>query len=209
MVYSTRCPSPLGALTLAADADGYLVGLWLEGQKHFGGALAEELRATGSASSGASGGGSAGRPLPPAVTKIFADTERWLRAYFRGEHPNPADLPLAPAGATPFRETVWRALLEIPYGATTTYAAIAKGLAATGGAGGNAAGGSGRLKNGVALSRTVGGAVGHNPISIIIPCHRVVGANGHLTGYAGGLAAKQKLLALEAPASALPRPTVG
>ena len=89
--------------------------------------------------------------------------------------------PLAPSGS-PFRQAVWALLREIPYGATTTYGALAQALRARGIA---------------AAPQAVGGAVGHNPISILIPCHRVVGADGSLTGYAGGVEKKRFLLELE------------
>ena len=107
---------------------------------------------------------------------IFADVRRWLDAYFAGRNPNVMDIPLNPQG-TDFRRRVWNELRNIPYGKTTTYGDIARKLNAS--------------------PRAVGGAVGHNPISIIIPCHRVVGANNNLTGYAGGLDIKAKLLQLE------------
>ena len=91
------------------------------------------------------------------------------------------DVPLAPAG-TPFQLAVWRALCEIRYGSTVSYAEIAR-----------------RVGRPTAM-RAVGAANGRNPIAIVIPCHRVIGANGTLTGYGGGLDRKAKLLALEAPA---------
>jgi methylated-DNA-[protein]-cysteine S-methyltransferase len=92
-------------------------------------------------------------------------------------------LPLAPIGGE-FRQNVWNILCEIPYGEVITYGDIAKKIAA-------------KMDKKSMSSQAVGGAVGHNPISVIIPCHRVVGANGSLTGYAGGLAVKKKLLELE------------
>ncbi|MDR3203522.1 MAG: methylated-DNA--[protein]-cysteine S-methyltransferase [Deltaproteobacteria bacterium] len=115
--------------------------------------------------------------------EIFGETKKWLERYFKSLRPNPLELPLAPEGGE-FRQRVWDILLSIPYGELTTYGAIAKKLASL----------DGQLR---ASARAVGGAVGHNPISIIIPCHRVVGANGSLTGYAGGLQAKEALLKLE------------
>ena len=98
----------------------------------------------------------------------------WLDRYFAGQRTVANELPLAPQGSA-FRKRVWRVLCEIPYGQTVTYGEIARQLS-------------------VNSAQAVGGAVGHNPISIIIPCHRVLGADGSLTGYAGGLAAKQWLL---------------
>ena len=94
-----------------------------------------------------------------------------------------SELPLAPAGSE-FRQEVWKLLCEIPYGEVTTYGDIAKKIAA-------------RRGKSTMSSQAVGGAVGHNPISVIIPCHRVVGTNGSLTGYAGGLQRKIQLLTLE------------
>ena len=115
--------------------------------------------------------------------KIFAATKNWLDRYFKGENPAISELKLAPRG-NEFRQEVWRILCEIPYGKTTTYGDIAQKLAARRG-----------LER--MSAQAVGGAVGHNPISIIIPCHRVVGKNGSLTGYAGGIRNKIKLLELE------------
>lgn len=111
---------------------------------------------------------------------IFREATAWLEAYFAGERPDVSQLALAPAGS-PFRQAVWRILREIPYGATTTYGEIARRMGTLTGKPGMAA-------------QAVGGAVGHNPISLIIPCHRVIGAGGNLTGYAGGLDKKVWLL---------------
>lgn len=107
---------------------------------------------------------------------VFDRTRAWLDRYFAGARPAPDELPLAPRG-TPFQQRVWRRLMAIPCGGTVTYGALAEALGSS--------------------PRAVGGAVGRNPISIVIPCHRVVGADGSLTGYAGGLAAKRRLLELE------------
>lgn len=111
----------------------------------------------------------------------FEQTKKWLDAYFAGKKPSPSKLPLAPIGSD-FRQAVWEKLLEIPYGELSTYGEIASAL---------------KEERGKASAIAVGGAVGHNPISIIIPCHRVVGADGSLTGYAGGLKRKIQLLKLE------------
>lgn len=113
---------------------------------------------------------------------VFDRTREWLILYFQGQVPTFTP-PLAPRG-TPFRKAVWEILLEIPYGRVTTYGEIARRMAA-------------RLGRPSMSAQAVGGAVGHNPISIIIPCHRVVGSSGSLTGYAGGLEKKAALLALE------------
>lgn len=114
---------------------------------------------------------------------VLIKVRGWLDRYFRGEKPEITELKLAPAGSE-FRRAVWDALCQIPYGTVTTYGEIAKKVAE-------------KLGKGQMSARAVGGAVGHNGVSIIIPCHRVVGANGSLTGYAGGIDRKIKLLAHE------------
>lgn len=156
MFYSTEYPSPVGKLSLCCDGEK-LVGLWLAGQKYFGGTISGEM-------------------IPCAQLPIFGQVRDWLDRYFAGQQPVPEELPLAPIGGE-FRQKVWRILCGIPYGQVTTYGDIAKELA-----------GSHRS------AQAVGGAVGHNPISIIIPCHRVVGSKGSLTGYAGGMEKKTWLL---------------
>lgn len=114
---------------------------------------------------------------------VFRRAKDWLDRYFQGDRPNPSELPLAPSGGE-FRRAVWRILCDIPYGRVITYGDIAREIS--------------RKRGGARMSaQAVGGAVGHNPVSIIIPCHRVVGSNGSLTGYAGGLDIKIKLLELE------------
>lgn len=106
----------------------------------------------------------------------------WLDRYFCGQRPMPGELPLAPRGSA-FRQWVWRRLCRIPYGQLVTYGGIAHEIMA---------------ETGKRMSaQAVGGAVGHNPISLIIPCHRVVGSDGSLVGYAGGLALKRRLLRYE------------
>lgn len=161
MEYIHHCISPLGGITLASDGEA-LAGLWFDGQKYFGAGLGpcpEE------------------RPLP-----VFDETERWLDIYFSGREP--AHFPLLRPRGTPFRQTVWALLMEIPYGSTVTYGELAARTAA-------------QLGLPRMSAQAVGGAVGHNPLSLIIPCHRVVGADGSLTGYAGGTDKKARLLALE------------
>lgn len=115
--------------------------------------------------------------------EIFTKTTNWLDRYFAGENPKLAELQLAPNGTT-FQKAVWEFLCKIPYGQTSTYGKIAQQIAKQ----------FGKEKM---SAQAVGGAVGHNPISIIIPCHRVIGSNGNLTGYAGGIDKKTKLLKLE------------
>ena len=106
---------------------------------------------------------------------VFDEAVRWLEMYFAGDVPDFTP-PVAPRG-TAFQRRVWDALLRIPYGATTTYGDLARALGSS--------------------ARAVGGAVGKNPVSLIVPCHRVLGAGGRLTGYAAGLDKKRALLALE------------
>ncbi len=129
-----------------------------------------------------------GGTIPEAMTEnndvpIFATTKKWLDRYFAGEKPNISELSLAPIGGE-FRQGVWSILREIPYGEVITYGSIAKKMAE-------------KMGKESMSSQAVGGAVGHNPISIIIPCHRVIGSNGSLTGFAGGIKMKIKLLELE------------
>ncbi len=113
---------------------------------------------------------------------IFDDTARWLDIYFSGSEPD--FMPKININGTPFRKSVAEIMLTIPYGKTMTYGEIARKIAEQRG--------SNKMS-----AQAVGGAVGHNSISIIIPCHRVVGTNGSLTGYAGGLDRKIQLLKLE------------
>ena len=161
MEYLYHYDSPLGGITLASDGEA-LTGLWFDGQAHFAETLSTEREA---------------RLFP-----VFAETLRWLDAYFSGQRPDFTP-PLRPRG-TPFRQAVWALLLTVPYGETVSYGALAARLTERTGAA--------RVS-----ARAVGGAVGRNPIRLLIPCHRVVAAGGSLTGYAGGLDRKRKLLALE------------
>ena len=115
----------------------------------------------------------------PGEDTVLAQTCRWLDRYFAGEDPGPLP-PLAPRG-THFRREVWDILLTIPYGETRSYGSIAREVAQ-------------QLGKAAMSAQAVGGAVGRNPISIVIPCHRCVGAKGQLTGYAGGLERKAWLL---------------
>lgn len=158
-LYTWYYDSPLGRITLESDGTS-LSGLGFDGQNRSG---------AGSLVTGSS--------LP-----VFEETCRWLDSYFRGEIPD-----FSPALAlygSDFQQTVWKILLEIPYGQTVTYGWIAGRLAAERG--------SGRMS-----AQAVGGAVGRNPVALIVPCHRVVGAGGRLTGYAAGLDRKAWLLAHE------------
>ena len=108
---------------------------------------------------------------------FLADATAWLNAYFAGENPKAEDVDLAPQG-TDFQQSVWQVLREIPYGKTMTYGEIAQKIQC-------------------ASAQAVGGAVGKNPLSVFVPCHRVLGSQGQLTGYAGGLERKRWLLSHE------------
>lgn len=170
MIFIRKYDSPLGRMTIAAEyvpagaaEDAALVGLWFDGQMHFGSVLEESAGET--TESGEA----------PAV---IDETVRWLDIYFSGK--DPGFTPELKFIGTDFRKKLWESLLTVPYGRTVTYAEIA-----------------GKLGKGPAAARSIGGAVGHNPISLIVPCHRVVGADGSLTGYAGGIERKAALLELE------------
>ena len=119
---------------------------------------------------------------PERELPVFAQTRRWLELYFQGREPD--FFPPVRLSGTPFQLTVWEALRTVPYGKTVTYGELARRLLA-------------QSDHPRVSARAVGGAVARNPVSILIPCHRVVGANGRLTGYAGGLDRKRKLLAIE------------
>jgi len=120
------------------------------------------------------------KPIEKDDIHIFKITKQWLDSYFAKEKPNINELPIVLKDSE-FRHSVWQILEQIPYGETITYGEISKKVAQNKG-----------IKK--MSAQAVGGAVAHNPISIIIPCHRVIGANGNLTGYAGGINIKIKLL---------------
>ena len=208
MKFISYYDSPLGKITLAGDEAG-LCGLWFEGEKYYAHALAasgadkkrgyddllakvrhaasetqrdfaaQDASKKSHASNLSVQGGSKkfcvneqGGYFEEKNLAVFDQTRRWLDLYFSGREPGftPALNPLGSA----FRRAVWEILLKIPYGKTTTYGQIACEIAA--------ARGLAKMS-----AQAVGGAVGHNEISIIIPCHRVVGTHGSLTGYAGGI----------------------
>ena len=158
-IYTFTTDTPLGKIQAAA-CDNALRGLWFVGQKYF--PLNTETW------------------LNKPDYSVFVSLKAWLKDYFARKRPE-IKVPLSPVG-TDFQQAVWKLLLKIPRGKTTTYGAIASKLEASG------------IK---ASAQAVGGAVGHNPISLLIPCHRVLGADGSLTGYAGGLEKKRALLELE------------
>ena len=176
MIYMATYESPIGKLFLTAENEA-LIGLWIQGQKYF----PKELF---------SGRVWGGEPAGEDCT-ILARAATWLDQYFAGDRPRPEQLKMTPGvalGVLPpvsdFRQQVWKLLLEIPYGEVVTYGELARRLAQRRGLNSMSA-------------QAVGGAVGHNPLSIIIPCHRVVGTDGGLTGYAGGVEKKRWLLKLE------------
>ena len=114
---------------------------------------------------------------------VIRQTRHWLDAYFNGQSPSPELLPLF-LGGTPFQQMVWQLLLDIPYGTTVSYGYIARQVAA-------------KMGRGAMSAQAIGQAVRSNPVGIIVPCHRVVGSNGALTGFAGGLEVKRWLLDFE------------
>lgn len=185
-------PSPLGELTLAADAEG-LIGAWFERQKHHGSVgtagIAFDISMHPEHLSEVR--------LPPrdvsSARLALEAAKTWLDTYFSGR--DPGALPPLHLMGSAFQRAVWAQLAEIPYGETTTYGAIASELAS---AKRTEAASRGEDPSAARVSaRAVGGAVGRNPVSVIVPCHRVLGAGGSITGYAGGLDRKRALLNLE------------
>ncbi|HEX6966556.1 MAG TPA: methylated-DNA--[protein]-cysteine S-methyltransferase [Gemmatimonadaceae bacterium] len=162
-------PSPVGELLLTARDDG-LTGVWFENHRAEGGTAAEWQRAQGldAADLERADGGSRG------AVRILRDASEQLAAYFAGTRTT-FDVPLSTSG-TPFQERVWAALRGIPYGHTVSYGELAR-----------------RLGEPKAM-RAVGAANGRNPLPIIVPCHRVIGARGELTGFGGGIERKRWLL---------------
>ena len=204
MNYKMSYTSSLGEMLLSADDEG-LTGAWFVGQKYFGSRLQDAqdvsvlntvdnsgastlsnqgdvLRDFDDASSNFMNTSSAFDNVSSGAVYALRMAKRWLDEYFAGIEPT-VQVSLHLVG-TDFQNEVWEILQTIPYGKTITYGEIAKQIAA---------------KRGIARmsSQAVGGAVGHNPVSIIVPCHRVVGSNGSLTGYAGGIDKKVALLTLE------------
>lgn len=185
--------SPLGEIILSSDGEA-LTGLWFKDQKHLPGWLCDGERLTWDAGVGIGAGSGAGtgtgaetdagllrdpsRSISDRPVPVLDEAVRWLDSYFAGREPGFTPL-LRPYKPSPFRQKVWDALREIPYGKTRTYGEIAEKIGCR------------------QSAQAVGNAVGHNPISLIIPCHRVLGKDGSLTGYAGGLERKAWLLRLE------------
>ena len=166
MYYKMQYESPVGEITLVGKEHA-LVGAWLAGQKYYLGKLTGNIVEN--------------RDVP-----VLREAAAWLDGYFAGERqsngawPDGGQIRLEPEGSA-FQCLVWRLLCEIPYGEVVTYGELAKRVAR-------------ELGRENMAAQAVGSAVGHNPISIIIPCHRVIGAGGTLTGYAGGLSVKEWLL---------------
>ncbi len=152
----SRISTPLGMMTAAATATG-LAGLWFDGQAHHPGPLAVPLD----------------EAHPHLRTAALA-----MQAYFDGAA-TPLDGLALDMHGTPFQQAVWRALIALPRGATSTYGQIAVDAGSP------------------AAVRAAGAAIGRNPVSVLVPCHRVLGSNGSLTGYAGGLDRKTALLQAE------------
>lgn len=178
--------SPLGKILITAD-DAGVTGLWFQDQPNtkqrpqVGRTTTDEF----------------------SESDAFCDqTKHWLDIYFSGQEPD--FMPSLHAVGTPFQLAVWQILRQIPYGQTMTYGEIAQLIAAQRNAPQAGIAQRDASQNGAARrnrsrmsAQAVGGAVGRNPIALLVPCHRVVGANGKLTGYAGGVDRKAKLLALE------------
>lgn len=161
MDYIQEYNSPLGSITIASD-EASVTGIWFENSRFFSKALS-------------------GKYINQA-TAAAEQAVHWLDIYFNNKIPD--FTPPLQLNGTDFRLTVWKILLDIPYGETVSYGDIAKTVAE---------------KQGIAKmsAQAVGNAVGHNPISIIVPCHRVVGSKGSLTGYSGGIERKKALLDIE------------
>lgn len=178
MMYRCTYESPVGKLTLASDGP-HLCGLWLEGQKYF----EEKLHLRVMGSDGDAPAEAVEGEAAVSASPALRDAVVWLDAYFEGR--DPGELPSIELHGTPFQERVWAQIAKIPYGQVMTYGGIAKALADE------------RDDGGKVSARAVGTAVGRNPCSIIVPCHRVVGSTGSLTGYSGGIARKVRLLEFE------------
>lgn len=161
MDYIQEYNSPLGSITIASD-EASVTGIWFENSRFFGEILSEKCM--------------------NQATDATEQAVHWLDIYFNNKIPD--FTPPLLLNGTDFRMTVWKMLLDIPYGKTVSYGDIAKAIA---------------KRRGIEKmsAQAVGNAVGHNPISIIVPCHRVVGSKGGLTGYGGGIKRKKALLDIE------------
>lgn len=167
MAYKKIYNSPLGNILLVFDEEN-LLGLYMESQEEYV-KISKNSKIKYYKDNF-------------SKSKILKESEKWLDLYFSGK--DPGFLPALKVQASEFRKDVWDILLKIPYGEKTTYKEITEILVK-----------SGKYKN--MSAQAVGGAVGHNPILLIIPCHRVMGSDGSLRGYAGGIDVKRKLLEIE------------
>lgn len=167
MDYIQEYKSPLGSITIASN-ETVVTGIWFENSRFFGETLSEKYM--------------------NQATDATEQAVRWLDIYFHNKIPD--FTPPLLLNGTDFRMTVWKMLLDIPYGETVSYGDIARTIA---------------KQRGIEKmsAQAVGNAVGHNPISIIVPCHRVVGSKGSLTGYGGGIERKKELLRMESNVVAL------
>jgi methylated-DNA-[protein]-cysteine S-methyltransferase len=161
MINTCTIETPMGLLLAAVEEDA-LIGLWFTSQKHY----PKNMETW----------------ISNPDNLLFDEVKNWLIKYFKGEQ-SEIKFQMAPKG-TDFQKIVWKFLLEIPWGETTTYGTIAKKVAIT-------------MERESMSAQAVGGAIGRNPISILIPCHRVIGADKNLTGYDGGLDKKEILLNIE------------
>jgi len=173
--YYFEYESPLGMLTIIID-DEAINGLWFNGQKHF--CRNHDLSETEKLSHDSNN-----KKQSDEAKAVYKKAVLWLDQYFQGQQPS-LDIPTKTIVGTPYQKAVWQELKLIPYGKTVSYLDIATSLKQ-------------KTVFKATHPRAVGGAVGKNPISIIIPCHRVIGTNKKLTGFAGGLETKEKLLKLE------------
>lgn len=167
MLYKTSYDSPIGPVIMLANDHG-LLGAWYENQEHFAGTFDLDKVQT---------------LENTADQVILKEASDWFDAYFAGQNPSVKNLPLMPQG-TAFQQEVWAELIKVGYGETISYQELADRVAA-------------RQSKGRGSARAVGSTVGRNPISIMIPCHRVIATNGDLTGYAGGIDKKITLLKIE------------
>ncbi|MCQ2508339.1 MAG: methylated-DNA--[protein]-cysteine S-methyltransferase [Dorea sp.] len=183
MKYISYYESVLGTITMASDGK-CITGLWFDGQKYDRVGVSEDAVVVDQGKEEGSVQSESALEKDETIS-VFEEAKNWLDRYFAEENPEAtASRPPLALQGTDFQKEVWEILLEIPYGKTTTYGEIAKELA--------------RRRGAKTMSaQAVGGAVGHNKISILVPCHRVVGADGKLTGYAGGIEKKKWMLEME------------
>lgn len=177
MFYYTKYSSPIGEMTLVSDGSN-LNALWMKNQKYFGSGY-KKIKDIKVDPRNKDYYNELNMQRNDSLD-IFNKTKSWLDNYFDGKNPQLSELSLLPIGSD-FRQEVLKLLCEIPYGKTTTYGEIAKQVAL-------------KMNKKTMSAQAVGQAIGHNPIGVIIPCHRVIGKDGSLTGYAGGLDKKVWLL---------------